>query len=114
MLIALYDCKGVILDGLHIKDGGSWVTKLWRCDNAKLLNLTVRSRAFWNNDGIDLIDCTNTLVRNCDVDAGDDGICLKSQTADALCENITIENCVVSSSASAVKFGTASKGFEIL
>ncbi|MDR1090193.1 MAG: glycoside hydrolase family 28 protein [Prevotella sp.] len=110
MLIALYDCKDVVLDGIHIKNAATWVTTLWRCDNAKLINLTVRSRAFWNNDGIDIIDCTNTLVKNCDIDSADDGICLKSHMRDYLCENITIENCTVSSSASAIKFGTASEG----
>jgi hypothetical protein len=110
MLFALYDCKGVTLDGIHITNAAAWVTTLWRCDDARLLNLTVRSRAFWNNDGIDLVDCTNTLVKNCDVDSADDGICLKSYGLGHLCENITVENCTVCSSASAIKFGTASTG----
>jgi polygalacturonase len=110
MLFALYDCKGVTLDGIHIMNAAAWVTTLWRCDNARLLNLTIRSRAFWNNDGIDLVDCTNTLVKNCDVDSADDGICLKSYGLGHLCENITVENCTVCSSASAIKFGTASHG----
>ena len=42
--------------------------------------------------------------------ADDDGICLKSEDRNRRCENIYIANCTVRSSASAVKFGTASWG----
>jgi polygalacturonase len=40
----------------------------------------------------------------------DDGICLKSEDPASACENVYIANCKVRSSASAVKFGTASFG----
>jgi polygalacturonase len=110
MLIALYNSRGVTIQDITITNGAAWVTTLWRCDDAKLLRLTIRSRAFWNNDGIDLVDCTNTLVSHCDVNSADDGICLKSQTPGLLCDRVTIENCTVCSSASAIKFGTASTG----
>jgi hypothetical protein len=73
-------------------------------------NLTVVAVNFWNNDGIDIMDSKHVTVRNCNVNSADDGICLKSHDYHEVCEDITIENCTIRSSASAIKFGTASKG----
>jgi len=50
------------------------------------------------------------VVTNSFFNADDDGICLKSEDRNLRCENIYIANCTVRSSASAVKFGTASWG----
>ena len=44
------------------------------------------------------------------MDATDDAICLKSHSADAVCQNIEVRNNTACSSASGVKFGTASTG----
>ena len=68
------------------------------------------SDAYWNNDGLDLVDCENVKVINCDINASDDGICIKSEdwTREHQCNNILIENCKVRSSASALKLGSSS------
>ena len=72
--------------------------------------ITVDSKEFWNNDGLDVGDCKHVRITNCFVDATDDGICLKSHDPNAICEDIEIRNCVVRSSASGIKFGTMSLG----
>jgi hypothetical protein len=68
------------------------------------------NRAFWNNDGIDITDCHNVSISNCDVNSADDGICLKSYYPGYFNDSIYIANCTIRSSASAIKFGTASYG----
>ena len=79
------------------------------CENVTLDHVTVRSTAYWNNDGLDLVDCRHAKVTHCDIDSADDGICLKSGEGRA-CEDIVIEDCTVRSSASAFKLGTSSRG----
>lgn len=108
-LIELVDCSNVSVSNVTLKDSSCWVETYQNCDNLKLDHVTVRSTAFWNNDGIDLVDCRNASVTHCDVDSADDGICLKSGEGHA-CENIVISDCKVRSSASAFKFGTSSHG----
>ena len=49
-------------------------------------------------------------ISRCDINSADDGICLKSYDPKSCNENILIEDCQIRSSASAVKFGTASWG----
>ncbi len=80
-----------------------------RCEDLVVRGVRVVSRAYWNNDGIDLVDCRRVVVERCDIDSADDGVCLKA-SAPGGCEDVTVRECRVRSSASAVKFGTASVG----
>ena len=50
------------------------------------------------------------LVADCRINSADDGVCLKSYHADGECYDVEIARCDIRSSASAVKFGTASWG----
>lgn len=109
-IIELTGCHGVRIEGVTIQNGSSWVQTYRRCGDLTIKGIHVDSKTYWNNDGIDIVDCRNVLVADCDVDACDDGICLKSESRDGRCENVLIENCRVRSSASAIKFGTASQG----
>ena len=73
-------------------------------------SIRVESRAFWNNDGIDIVDCDNFTVSNSYFNASDDGICLKSLNPDVANQNILIQNNSMTTEASGIKFGTASLG----
>ncbi|MEM6966006.1 MAG: glycosyl hydrolase family 28 protein [Bacteroidota bacterium] len=109
-LIELVSCKNIKIKNITLKNAACWVQTYDRCVNIVMNNVTTISDAYWNNDGIDIQDCKNVRITNCFVDSADDGICLKSQRADYLCDSIFISNCTVRSSASAVKFGTVSHG----
>ena len=107
-LIELVRCKNVRVSGPRLTNSACWVQTYQECDGLLLENLRVESRAYWNNDGIDLVDCRNVHVRGCDINAADDGICLKTSFPPSFCDSILIEDCTVRSSASALKFGTSS------
>lgn len=104
------DCSQISVTGVTIKNATGWVQTYDLCKNLLLDHIRVESDAYWNNDGIDVVDCTDVRITNSYVNAADDGICLKSEHEGQIGENIYIANCTVRSSASAVKFGTASKG----
>lgn len=103
-------CKGVTVKNIHLKNGTSWIQNYYDCVNLVIDSEYVLSNAFWNNDGIDITDCKNVSVTNCNINVADDGICLKSESRNNCCENVYVANCKVRSSASAVKLGTASRG----
>ena len=106
MLIKFTGCADVTLRDITLRSAACWVQDYIDCERLTLEHVTVRSTAAWNNDGIDIYGCRDVVVRGCDVDSADDGICLKS--GDAACDRVLIENCRVRSSASALKFGTGS------
>ena len=110
MLVVFVGCKNILISGVTLKDAASWVQHYDRCTNLIIENINVDSDAYWNNDGIDISDSKNVIVRNCNINSADDGICLKSHFEDHYIDNVLITDCTVRSSASAIKFGTKSLG----
>lgn len=109
-LFFLHGCSDVSIDGVHLRNSANWGLSLHLCEQVRLTRLDIENRAYWNNDGIDLTDCRHVLVADCQINSADDGVCLKSYHADSECYDIEIARCDIRSSASAVKFGTASWG----
>jgi polygalacturonase len=109
-LIEFVNCKDIKVRNVTLLSAACWVQTYEKCSNVILDSIYVRSDAYWNNDGIDIVDCHQVQITNCNINAADDGICLKSQSADHYCDSIYIANCTVRSSASAIKFGTVSHG----
>jgi len=110
MIINFRNSKNILIRGVTIRNAASWVQTYDQCTNLRLDSLYVDSRAFWNNDGIDIVDCDSVAVTNSYIDAADDGVCLKSHDANKCCNNILVHNCTIRSSANGIKFGTASYG----
>jgi polygalacturonase len=110
MLIYFRSCTNVFIKGITLRNAAAWVQTYDQCKNLRIDSITVDSRAFWNNDGLDIVDCDSVWVANSYIDADDDGICLKSHDASKVCQNVTVRNCTIRSSANGIKFGTASHG----
>ena len=110
MLIYFRSCENVLIKGVTIRNAAAWVQTYDQCKNLNVDSITIDSRAFWNNDGIDIVDCDSVAITNSYIDADDDGVCLKSHDPNSVCQNILIRNCTIRSSANAIKFGTASRG----
>jgi len=109
-LVYMMNCSGVKVTGVTLKNASCWVQTYEQCSGLEIHKVKVESRAYWNNDGFDIVDCKDVRITHCDVNTADDGICLKSHSPDHICDQVYIANCTVRSSASAVKFGTASHG----
>lgn len=109
-LFSFSQCKQVKIEGLNIKNSAGWGLSFELCDDLKIDKIRLINRAYWNNDGIDITDCTNVKITNSDINAADDGICLKSYYPGYFNDKIYIADCIIRSSASAIKFGTASYG----
>ena len=109
-LIEFSRCRRSSVRDLTLRDAACWVQAYRDCEDLVLEGITVRSTTYWNNDGIDLYDCRRVVVRNCDINCSDDGICLKSAAPGKFCEDILVESCRLRTSASALKMGTSSHG----
>jgi len=108
--ILLVNCKNVTIEGINVRNSACWTFTVDRCDNLHINKVTVDSRSFWNNDGIDIVDCKDAVIENCFVNSSDDGICLKSHKANCCNDNIIVRKNVITSSASGIKFGTFGVG----
>jgi hypothetical protein len=105
------DCEHVTVKGVSLRESACWVQLYRECRQVLIEKIKVRTCAAITNDGIDIDSCSQVIIRDCDVDSEDDGICLKS--GPRLCEDVLIERCRIRSSCNAFKLGTASvKGFQ--
>lgn len=108
--IYMRECDGVKIKGITLKDPASWTQAYDQCINVLIDGISVNSKSYWNNDGVDIVDCDSVTIRNSFFDSADDAICFKSHEVGKLNQNVLVENCIARASASAIKFGTASKG----
>lgn len=109
-LLEFWECRDVRVSGVTLKHAANWVQTYRECDGVRIQGVRVDSTTYWNNDGLDIVNCAQVLIEDCDIDAADDGVCLKSDPSPRgrLCEDIVIRRCRIRSSASAFKLGTAS------
>lgn len=107
--IALKYCNNVFIRDISIYNTTDLAVYFAGCENVEIDGVKMRVYI----DGISP-DCSkNVIIRNCDVESGDDGIVFKSSyTLNKLdiCKNILVENCKVKSRCSAIKFGTETNG----
>ena len=109
-LIYFRECENVEIEGVNLRNSAEWTLVTDQCENLTISGILLDSKNYWNNDGLDIVDCRHVLIKDSFIDASDDAICFKSHSAEHLCEDIEVRNCVARSSASGFKFGTVSKG----
>jgi len=109
-LIYFRECENVTIEGVNLRNAAEWTLVTDQCENLLISGILLDSKNYWNNDGLDIVDCRHVVVKDSFIDASDDAICFKSHSAEHLCEDIEVRNCVARSSASAFKFGTVSRG----
>ncbi len=104
------ECQNVTVTGITLRDPASWNQTYDQCKNLYVDDIYVDSKSYWNNDGIDVVDCDGVTIKNSYFDAADDVLCFKSHSPDHICQNVVVDNCVGRSSANGLKFGTVSRG----
>ena len=117
VMVALDDCKRVLIDGPTFANAPAWTLVPTRCEEVVLRNVTVNN-PWWgqNTDALDINSCRNLLLYNSVFSAGDDGICVKpgkpsdAHAGDPACENIVVADCIVYSGHGGFVIGSESYG----
>lgn len=97
-LVRLTDCENILIKGVTFQNSPRF--HVHPCNSRNIIIDGITVRCPWNaqnGDAIDLSDCHQALIVNSTVDAGDDGICMKSGKAKPTalvngCEDILIED----------------------
>ena len=108
-LVLLLRCKNVVIRGLSFINSPSWTIHPYGCERMIIDGVYISSSlkdGVWA-DGIDPDGCKDLRISNCTIETGDDALVFYSMNwfGPALpCENITVTNCRLTSSSSAIKF----------
>ena len=108
-LIDLFSCTNVLVEGVRLRDAGSWMLQLRGCLGVAVRGVDIRNHAALCNDGLDIAS-SRVLVEDCTIDSGDDAIAVKTFSPEQAVEDVTIRNCRLASGCNAFKIGTESHG----
>ena len=98
-MVDFSDCSNVLIDGPTFTNTPGWALHPTECENVIIRNTTVIND-WWgqNTDAADIGGCRNVLFYRNVLDAGDDGICMKSSAGKKrqfALENVVIADCIV-------------------
>lgn len=113
-MVELAECRNVRVEGVTLRNSPGWTLRPIACDTVIIRGIVIRNPIDGiNTDGIDPTACQNVLIADCDIDTGDDAICLKSENPYGelhVTRNVVVTNCVLSCCCNAFKLGTATQG----
>lgn len=101
-MVLLTDCKRVLIDGPTFMNSPKFGFVPKNCTDLVVRDVKINNEWYaQNGDGMDIGDCKNVLIYKCTVNAGDDGICMKSNASksdtsgEATLKNVVIADCKV-------------------
>ncbi len=108
-LLRIIESENISLEGVTFKDAAAWCLHICSSAYVDIRGVKIDTRVNENNDAIDIDGSRYVKIEDCDINSGDDALCMKSTTLNP-CEYVTISNCRVSSGWGAFKIGTESVG----
>lgn len=111
-LFVLNDCTNVQLHDVSIINAPLWTVRLNDCDRVTVRGVYIYSdlEKGVNADGIDICSSKNVVISDCIITTADDAIVLKAIARNGnkanVVENITVTNCVLTSSSTPLMIGT--------
>lgn len=94
-ILAFVGSKNITISDITMIDPACWTQVYIESDSIIVRNIKVHTGNLTpNRDGIDIVDCHNVLIENCDIKSEDDGICFKSGSEYG-CIDVVVRNCVI-------------------
>jgi polygalacturonase len=112
-ILMMHNCRNVKIEDVSLVDSPCWTAWLIECENVNIHRVKViGDQKMINNDGIDIDACRNVSVSDSFFKTGDDCLILRSIQGQlerpAVCENVTVTNCVMDSACQCVRVGCPS------
>ncbi len=110
-MIVFEDCHNITLQDFTVRDAPMWTIHLTACYHGAIERLTIdNDLRMPNTDAIDIDGCYDIHIKDCDLSAADDCICIKTLKRNGgeeqACHHVIAENCNIRSYSCAIKIGT--------
>ncbi len=115
--VVLRDSEEIRIEGIRLVNSPLWTLRLQDCDRVWIRGVSIYSdlEKGVNADGIDIVSTSNVAISDSTIVTADDAICLKTEAWEERAsnprpvrrtENITVTNCILSSSSTPMVIGT--------
>jgi polygalacturonase len=111
-MFVLNDCSNILLRDITVINSPLWNIRLNDCDGVHVEGIYIFSdlEKGVNADGIDIVSTSNVIISDSTIVTGDDSIVLKTISKNGKpakpTENVTVTNCVLTSSSTPLMIGT--------
>lgn len=111
-MLSFINCENVSVRNVTLQDMPAWTLNFDSCVDVNVHNITIRNHMqIPNCDGISIDSSQNVRISDCMIESCDDAITITShKDHESNCENVTVTNCSLSSSACAIKLGSETTG----
>lgn len=115
-LVRFTRCPHLLVEGVTLRNSPNWTLHVIDSDRVMIRGLSVvngigREDDGPNTDGVMIDGCTSTTIADCFIQSGDDCIVLKCmQARSQVCREVTVTNCVLLTTESALKIGSDTLG----
>ncbi len=113
-MVEMVECRNVHIENVTLQNSPGWTLRPIACDSVFIQRVKIRNPIYGiNTDGIDPTCSQNVFISDCDINTGDDNICLKSGNPYGplrVTKNIVVTNCVLSGCCNGFKIGTGTRG----
>lgn len=117
MTILLTRCENILLESFTVRNSPAWTIHPTDCVRMNITGISILNGVFEedgpNTDGIDPDGCSIVTISNCYLKCGDDAIVLKITDrpgGNKISRDISVTNCIIQSSETALKIGSESYG----
>lgn len=94
-ILAFVCSKNITVTNITMEKPACWTQVYIESDSITLRGLKVHTGNLTpNRDGIDIVDCHNVLIEDCDIKSEDDGICFKSGSEYG-CKDVIVRKCKI-------------------
>ncbi|MBN2610968.1 MAG: glycoside hydrolase family 28 protein [Bacteroidales bacterium] len=95
-MVYLSYCENILVEGVMLRNSPKFVFYPNNCKNLTMRYVSVFNEWYaQNGDGIDISACKNVIVYKCNVDVGDDAICMKSSRGDDAPGEASLQNVII-------------------
>lgn len=114
-MIQFFNCRKIKFEDVTFKDSPGWTCWIRQCEDFTAERVKIiGDQKMINNDGFHMDSCRKVRIRNCDLKTGDDCIIMRAIRtpggADAVCEDMIVENCNLDSACQCIRLTCPSDG----
>lgn len=108
--IQFVESSNITLRNVKVSNIPTFGVDFQKSENLTIDAVTIRGRGFNNllgsSDGMDIEGCVHVRISNCDIEVGDDALCLKTSVGNFACHDIRVRDCTLATTCNAFKIGT--------
>ena len=99
-MVNLKKAVNATISGIILRDAHTWALTPTSCDSVTIDNIKMIGLWRYNSDGIDIVNCSNVMIRNSFIRSFDDNIVIRGtkgpyQEGYKMIENIAVDSCVL-------------------